>query len=63
MEANGGEIRYKHRVTNVLIEQGQAVGVRLADGEELRAKRVVSNATRWDTFAGEGSTDSTLVVP
>ena len=63
LEANGGEIRYKHRVTNVLIEQGQAVGVRLADGEELRAKRVVSNATRWDTFAGEGSTDSTLVGP
>ena len=63
LEANGGEIRYKHRVTNVLIEQGQAVGVRLADGEELRAKRIVSNATRWDTFAGEGSAQSTLVGP
>jgi prolycopene isomerase len=63
LEANGGEIRYKHRVTKVLIEQGQAVGVRLADGEELRAKRIVSNATRWDTFAGEGSADSTLVGP
>jgi prolycopene isomerase len=33
LEANGGEIRYKHRVTNVLIVQGEAVGVRLADGE------------------------------
>ena len=63
LEANGGEIRYKNRVTNVLIEQGQAVGVRLADGEELRAKRIVSNATRWDTFAGEGSAQSTLVGP
>ena len=63
LEANGGEIRYKHRVSNVLIEQGQAVGVRLADGEELRAKRIVSNATRWDTFAGEGSAQSTLVGP
>ena len=61
LEANGGEIRYKNRVTNVLIEHGQAVGVRLADGEELRAKRIVSNATRWDTFAGEGSASSTLV--
>ena len=29
-----------------------AVGVRLADGEEIRARRVVSNATRWDTFGG-----------
>lgn len=63
LEANGGEIRYKHRVTNVLIEQGEAVGVRLADGEELRARRIVSNATRWDTFAGEGSAQSTLVGP
>jgi prolycopene isomerase len=34
----------------VLLEQGRAVGVRLADGQELRARRVVSNATRWDTF-------------
>ena len=63
LEANGGEIRYKHRVTKVLIEQGKAVGVRLADGEELRAKRIVSNATRLDTFAWEWSADSTLVGP
>jgi prolycopene isomerase len=34
----------------VLLENGRAVGVRLASGEELRARRVVSNATRWDTF-------------
>jgi prolycopene isomerase len=27
--------------------------VRLADGEEIRARRVVSNATRWDTFETE----------
>jgi prolycopene isomerase len=38
-------------VTAVLVENGQAVGVRLANGEELRARRIVSNATRWDTFA------------
>ncbi len=28
----------------------KAVGVRLADGREFRARTVVSNATRWDTF-------------
>ncbi len=63
LEYKGGEIRYQTRVTNVLIENGRAVGVRLADGQELRAKRIVSNATRWDTFAGEDSATSTLVGP
>jgi prolycopene isomerase len=55
LEEHGGAIRFGARVTQVLIEgdgpSGQAVGVKLASGEELRAKRVVSNATRWDTFA------------
>ena len=46
----GGEIKYKARVTNILIENGKAVGVKLADGQEYRAQRIVSNATRWDTF-------------
>jgi prolycopene isomerase len=61
LERHGGAIRYRARVTRVLLENGRAVGVRLAGGEELRAKRVVSNATRWDTFAGEGSPEATLV--
>ncbi len=52
LEAHGGAIRYRARVTQVVIENGRAVGVRLANGEELRARRVVSNATRWDTFGG-----------
>ena len=50
LEKFGGEIQYIARVTNILMEQGKAVGVRLADGKEYRAKRIVSNATRWDTF-------------
>jgi len=50
LERHGGAIRYRSRVVKVLLEQGRAVGVRLAGGEELRARRVVSNATRWDTF-------------
>ena len=61
LEAHGGSIRYRARVTQLLLEDGRAVGVRLAGGEELRARRVVSNATRWDTFAGSGSPASTLV--
>ena len=50
LESQGGAIRYKARVTQVLLESNTAVGVKLASGEELRARRVVSNATRWDTF-------------
>ena len=46
----GGEIKYKTRVTNILVENGKAVGVKTAQGKEYRAKKVVSNATRWDTF-------------
>ena len=46
----GGVIKYKARVTKIIVEAGKAVGVKLATGEEYRAKRIVSNATRWDTF-------------
>jgi prolycopene isomerase len=61
LEAHGGSIRYSTRVTKVIVENGRATGVRLADGDELYARRIVSNATRWDTFAGEGSPSTTLV--
>ncbi|BAT92666.1 hypothetical protein VIGAN_07146400, partial [Vigna angularis var. angularis] len=46
----GSEIVYKANVTGIIIEQGKAVGVRLADGREFFAKTIISNATRWDTF-------------
>jgi prolycopene isomerase len=46
----GGKIQYQARVTEILIENGIAVGVRLANNQIYHAKRVVSNATRWDTF-------------
>lgn len=55
LESHGGAIRYKARVTKVVLEQGEAVGVELASGEQIRSRRVVSNATRWDTFAGTGN--------
>ncbi len=55
LEANGGEIHYKSRVSEVVFKEGKAVGVKLATGKVIRAKKVVSNATRWDTFSGEGS--------
>ena len=52
LERHGGAIRYKARVTKMLLDNGKAIGVHLAGGEEIRARRVVSNATRWDTFGG-----------
>ncbi|CAK6698712.1 carotenoid isomerase [Synechococcus sp. CCY9201] len=69
LERHGGAIRYKARVTEVLLEgdrpNARAVGVKLASGETIQALRVVSNATRWDTFAGapdaEGSVNQPLV--
>jgi prolycopene isomerase len=50
LEKAGGQIRYKSRVTEILQDQGRAIGVRLASGQIYRARRIVSNATRWDTF-------------
>jgi len=50
LEKAGSEIQYKARVTQILMEKGKAVGIKLANGKEYRAKRIVSNATRWDTF-------------
>ncbi|BAZ38912.1 hypothetical protein NIES4101_48570 [Calothrix sp. NIES-4101] len=46
----GGKIIYQSRVTQILLEKGCAVGVKLANGDIYHAKKVVSNATRWDTF-------------
>jgi len=40
----GGEIHYKSPVTRILVENDQAVGVRLADGTEYRSDIVISAA-------------------
>lgn len=50
LEKAGGQIHYQSRVTRIVTERGKAVGVELATGKTYRAKRIVSNATRWDTF-------------
>ncbi len=53
LKRHGGDIRYKSRVKKILLKDKKAIGVQLANGEEIHAKTVVSNATRWDTFGGE----------
>jgi len=55
IEERGGRVRYRAGVREILTEETEggacrAVGVRMANGEVIRARTVISNATRWDTF-------------
>ncbi|MFO7530086.1 MAG: NAD(P)/FAD-dependent oxidoreductase [Marinobacter sp.] len=50
IQASGGEVFTYADVTEILLEKGRAVGVRMADGEEIRASRVISNAGIINTF-------------
>ncbi|MEY4863452.1 MAG: hypothetical protein RLZ51_1547, partial [Pseudomonadota bacterium] len=48
VQGQGTPIRYNTKVEKVLVKQGRACGVRLADGEEIAADIVVSNGdTAW----------------
>ncbi|UCD84003.1 MAG: NAD(P)-binding protein, partial [Deltaproteobacteria bacterium] len=50
IERYGGQILYRHLVDEILISKGKAYGVRLAEGTEIMADRVVSNATVWNLY-------------
>lgn len=54
LKRNGGEIRMRTTVDHILIEGSgsnrRAVGVQLADGEQIRAESVLSNADAWITY-------------
>ncbi len=50
IEKLGSKIRYKANVTEIIIQDKRAVGVKLSNGEKLFSKIIVSNSTRWDTF-------------
>lgn len=49
-ESQGAVIRTDARVESILVHDGRAEGVRLENGEELRAKAVLSNADPKRTF-------------
>lgn len=59
----GGELRCNARVEKILVENGRAVGVRLAGGEIIRADWVVSaadgHATLFDLLEGKYVDDAT----
>ena len=46
----GGELRFGVEVDEITVRDGRATGVRLADGEALRAHLVVSNADAGHTY-------------
>jgi phytoene dehydrogenase-like protein len=48
--ASGGEVRTGHGVERILVRDGRATGVVLANGDELRGARVVSNMDVKRTF-------------
>jgi len=50
LEKFGGELQLKSHVDEVIVEDGEAKGVRLRNGKIIKANHaVVSNATIWDT--------------
>ncbi|GGE69226.1 phytoene dehydrogenase [Streptosporangium jomthongense] len=50
VQQSGGEVFTYADVTSLLIEKGKAVGVRMADGAEIRSPLVISNAGVFNTF-------------
>ena len=49
-QSSGVEIRCGVEVAEILVENGRAAGVRLSNGEVMRARQVASNATAQVTF-------------
>jgi phytoene dehydrogenase-like protein len=50
IRSHGGQVHTHARVQRILVEDGRATGVRLIDGEEIRAARVISNADVKRTY-------------
>ena len=50
IEARGGAVKLKTRVERIVVENGRAVGVALADGRRVAARAIVSNADVKRTF-------------
>jgi prolycopene isomerase len=50
LEQHGGELILRRRVSRILVEDGRVGGVALADGGQIRAPVVISNANAPQTF-------------
>ena len=60
LERLGSKIRYRANVTEILLKNDKAIGVKLSSGEKIYSDIVVSNSTRWDTF-GLGKNNKGLI--
>ncbi|MGQ7272865.1 phytoene desaturase family protein [Marinobacter sp. V034] len=49
-QQGGGDVFTYADVTNILVENGRACGVRMADGHEIRSELIISNAGVINTF-------------
>ncbi len=58
---NGGDVFYNNGVKKIIIENGKAVGVIAEDGEEYRAKQILSNVSPTVTYAGLVGEENTPV--
>lgn len=50
LEKFGGDILYRHLVDEILIKDGRAQGIRLADGTVIHADHVISNADVYQLY-------------
>ena len=50
IERHGGKVLVRASVTSIIIEEGKVAGVTLKDGDEIRAKQVVSTVGATKTF-------------
>jgi len=49
-ERYGGHVLYRQLVDEILIKNGEAYGVRLQNGMEIQAERIIANATVWNIY-------------
>ncbi len=50
IEKNGGKVIYRELVDEILIYRGKAYGIRLTDGTEIMADRIISNADVYHLY-------------
>ncbi len=50
LEKNGGQVLYRHLVTEITIDDGRATGVTLDDGTRIAARAVVSDADVFQLY-------------
>lgn len=50
IQAGGGEVFTYAEVSEIIVEKGKAVGVRMKDGTDIRAPQIISNAGAFNTF-------------